>query len=126
MIEDTIKANTEAIRDMIDILCQIKISQDKIIYKDERQTSFDFNSSNKDETKKPTLHPTAKLLNEDQKTIIRKRVTDLKIHNDKVDTSEFGVFMESLGYKGLSSVPQGHYQKLIDWITTKEKKIGVS
>ena len=35
MIEDTIKANTEAIRDMIDILCQIKISQDKIIYKDE-------------------------------------------------------------------------------------------
>lgn len=123
MIEDTIKANTEAIRDMIDILCKIKITQDTLLIEDPRQASFNF-SSNKEEPKTPTLHPTAELLTEDQKTIIRKKVTDLKLNN--VDTSEFGEYMDSLGYKGLSSVPQGHYQKLIDWISKKEKKIGVA
>jgi hypothetical protein len=124
MIEETIKANTEALRDMIDILCKLKISQDAIAQADPRQLKIDFN---KEETKpediqKPIPHPTSELLDEEQKTFIRQKVIFLK--NKDVDTTEFADLMSDLGYKGLSSVPQGHYQKLIEWVEIKEQIVG--
>tara|TARA_R110002020_G_C16298459_1_gene772970 strand:+ start:2089 stop:2481 length:393 start_codon:yes stop_codon:yes gene_type:complete len=130
MIEDTIKANTEALRDMIDILCKIKISQDQILLDDPRQAKFNFNSSAKEEEtkpeepQKPIPHPTSELLNDEQKTFIRQKVIFLKGKN--VDTTEFADLMSDLGYKGLSSVPQGHYQKLIEWVESKEQVVGVA
>ena len=126
MIEETIKANTEALRDLIDILCKLKISQDAISQSDPRQLEIDFNKeeTKPEEPQKPIPHPTSELLSEEQKTFIRQKVIFLK--GKDVDTTEFADLMSDLGYKGLSSVPQGHYQKLIEWVESKEQFIGVA
>jgi hypothetical protein len=126
MIEETIKANTEALRDLIDILCKMKISQDGLSQVDPRQITIDFDKeeTKPEETQKPIPHPTSELLNEEQKTFIRQKVIFLK--GKDVDTTEFADLMSDLGYKGLSSVPQGHYQKLIEWVESKEQIVGVA
>ena len=61
MIEETIKANTEALRDMIDILCKLKISQDAIAQADPRQLEIEFNKeeTKPEEKQKPIPHPTS-------------------------------------------------------------------
>ena len=123
MIEETIKANTEALRDLIDILCKLKISQTGH-FEDPRQLKMDFDAKS-EETQKPIPHPTSELLTDDQKTLIRKKITiDLKAKG--VDTKEFADVMKKLGYEGLSSVKQGHYQELLKWIKEKENEKGVA
>tara|TARA_B100000029_G_C17457389_1_gene917231 strand:- start:46 stop:417 length:372 start_codon:yes stop_codon:yes gene_type:complete len=123
MIEEAIKANTEALRDLIDILCKLKILQNGH-FEDPRQLKIDFDAKS-EETQKPIQHPTAELLTDDQKTLIRKKITiDLKAKG--VDTKEFADVMKDLGYEGLSSVKQGHYQELLKWIKEKENEKGVA
>lgn len=123
MIEETIKANTEALRDLIDILCKQKILQNGH-FEDPRQLKMDFEDKPQ-EAQKPIQHPTAELLTDDQKTLIRKKITvDLKAKG--VNTKEFADVMKKLGYEGLSSVKQGHYQELLKWIKEKEKVTGVA
>ena len=126
MIEETIKENTEAMRDLIDILCRLKLSQDGLSQVDPRQIQIDFNKeeTKPEEPQKPIPHPTSELLNEEQKKFIRQKVIFLK--EKEVDTTEFADLMSDLGYKGLSSVPQGHYQKLIEWVESKEQIVGVA